>query len=78
MGGLSLLADAGQKDIETHQCADQSIARNAFDGIGKPEPLRGTLSGWWSRRIDDVNRIVYYEENGIVFIVSCRGHYDDT
>ena len=33
---------------------------------------------WWSRRIDDVNRIVYYEENGIVFIVSCRGHYDDT
>lgn len=56
----------------------KDIARNAFDGIGKPEPLRGTLSGWLSRRIDDVNRIVYYEENGIVFIVSCRGHYDDT
>ena len=79
MGGLSLLADAGQKDIEAHQRADQRYRpQHAFDGIGKPEPLRGTLSGWWSRRIDDVNRIVYYEENGIVFIVSCRGHYDDT
>ena len=56
----------------------KSIERDGYRCIGKPEPLRGTLSGWWSRRIDDVNRIVYYEENGIVFIVSCRGHYDDT
>ena len=56
----------------------KDIDRSGYDGIGKPEPLKGDLSGWWSRRIDDVNRIVYYEENGIVFIVSCRGHYDDT
>ncbi len=53
------------------------IQRNVYDGIGKPEPLRGNLTGWWSRRIDDVNRIVYYEREGIIYILSCRGHYDD-
>ena len=56
----------------------KDIDRNSYEGIGKPERLSGDLSSYWSRRIDDVNRIVYYEENGIVFIVSCRGHYDDT
>ena len=67
-----------KKTLKRINALIKDMARNAFDGIGKPEPLRGTLSGWGSRRIDDVNRIVYYEENGIVFIVSCRGHYDDT
>ena len=42
----------------------KDIERNTFDGLGKPEPLRGNLSGLWSRRIDDSNRIVYYEQNG--------------
>ena len=37
----------------------QDVARNGYDGIGKPEPLKGALSGWWSRRIDDANRLVY-------------------
>lgn len=37
------------------------IKRNPFDGIGKPEPLKENLSGYWSRRIDDKNRVVYYE-----------------
>lgn len=54
----------------------KDIQRNTFEGIGKPEPLKGNLSGWWSRRIDETNRIVYYEENEIIFIVSCKGHYD--
>lgn len=53
----------------------KDISRSAFDGTGKPEPLKGGLSGWWSRRIDDTNRIVYYEQDGIIHIVSCRGHY---
>ena len=53
----------------------KDMQRNAFSGIGKPEPLKETLSGFWSRRIDDSNRIVYYEKNGIIYIVSCRGHY---
>ena len=54
----------------------KDIRRSTFEGIGKPEPLRNTLSGWWSRRIDETNRIVYYEQDGIIYIVSCRGHYN--
>lgn len=50
---------------------------NGFDGIGKPEPLRGNLSGLWSRRIDDANRLVYRVKDGVLEIVSCKGHYDD-
>lgn len=54
----------------------KGIKRNTFEGIGKPEPLKDSLSGFWSRRIDDTNRIVYYEQSGIIYIVSCKGHYD--
>lgn len=45
--------------------------------IGKPEPLKGDLSGLWSRRIDDVNRLVYRIKEGRLEIISCGGHYDD-
>jgi toxin YoeB len=55
----------------------KDIRRGTFDGIGKPEPLKGNLSGMWSRRIDDSNRIVYYEQDDIIYLVSCKGHYDD-
>ena len=41
----------------------KDIRRSPFDGIGKPEPLKHNLSGWWSRRIDDTDRIVYYEQD---------------
>lgn len=51
------------------------IKRSPFEGIGKPEPLRENLSGYWSRRIDETNRIVYFEQGGTVYIISCRGHY---
>ena len=54
----------------------KDIKRNTFEGIGKPKPLKDSLSGFWSRRIDDTNRIVYYEQSGIIYIVSCKGHYD--
>ena len=55
----------------------QDIERSGgFDGIGKPEPLRGELSGWWSRRIDETNRFVYrILDNGNLEIAQCRGHY---
>ena len=53
----------------------KDIQRNPFDGIGKPEPLKGDLSGLWSRRIDEANRIVYLERDSVIYIVSCRGHY---
>ena len=55
----------------------QDIKRNPFEGLGKPEPLKHNLQGLWSRRIDDENRIVYYEKNKVTYIVACRGHYDD-
>ncbi len=54
----------------------KDIERNYYDGIGKPEPLKGNLSGWWSRRIDDTNRLVYRINNNILEIVSCKTHYD--
>ena len=46
-----------------------------FDGIGKPEPLRENLSGFWSRRIDDTNRLVYAVDDEYLTIISCRFHY---
>jgi toxin YoeB len=51
-------------------------ARTPFEGTGKPEPLRGDLSGYWSRRIDDVNRLVYQATDSDLEIVSCRYHYE--
>lgn len=53
----------------------RDIQRNPFDGIGKPEGLRGNLSGWWSRRIDDGNRIVYRLEQDTIVIAQCGTHY---
>ena len=55
----------------------KDIERNGHGGIGKPEPLKANLSGWWSRRIDDVNRIVYRFKDGNIEISQCRGHYED-
>ena len=48
---------------------------DALNGIGKPEPLRENLSGYWSRRIDDANRLVYGVDNDYLTIISCRYHY---
>lgn len=50
--------------------------RAPFEGIGKPEPLKGDLSGFWSRRIDDANRLVYRVRDDSLEILSCKGHYD--
>ena len=55
----------------------KDIERGNFDGIGKPEPLKGDMSGFWSRRIDDVNRLVYRIRGDVVEIASCKGHYED-
>lgn len=50
--------------------------RDPFSGIGKLEPLKGDLSGFWSRRIDDTNRLVYRVNGNLLEILSCRGHYE--
>ena len=49
--------------------------RDPFKGIGKPEPLGGNLTGFWSRRISHEHRLVYMVESGILYIVQCRLHY---
>ena len=55
----------------------QDIERNGFNGIGKPEPLKGDLSGFWSVRIDSKNRIVFAIKDGRLEIWQCGSHYRD-
>ena len=55
----------------------KDIDRNGYTGIGKPEALKYDFSGYWSRRIDAGNRIVYKIEDGIIKIVQCGSHYGD-
>jgi toxin YoeB len=54
----------------------KNCLREPFSGIGKPEQLKENLSGLWSRRIDDVNRLVYLMDEGDLVIVACRYHYN--
>ena len=53
----------------------QSIDRNGYSCLGKPEPLKGNRAGWWSVRLDDANRLIFRIENDILVIHSCMGHY---
>jgi toxin YoeB len=53
----------------------KATQRTPFEGIGKPEALKENLSGFWSRRIDDANRLVYEVSDSEVSIISCRYHY---
>lgn len=53
----------------------KEVLRAPFEGIGKPEPLKANLTGYWSRRIDDTNRLVYAADNERVTIIACRYHY---
>ena len=53
------------------------ISRNGHSGIGHPEPLKGNLTGWWSREIDDKNRLIYKIDGDILKIYQCKNHYDD-
>jgi toxin YoeB len=53
----------------------QNTLKSPFEGIGKPEPLKESLSGYWSRRIDETNRLVYRVTDDYIKIISCRYHY---
>ena len=55
----------------------KDIDRNMYKGLGKPEPLKHNFSGWWSRRIDDKNRIVYRIKDNQIEIAQCGTHYRD-
>jgi len=54
----------------------KEIKRTPFEGIGKPEPLKYDLAGFWSRRIDREHRLVYQANDNEVLIYACRYHYD--
>ena len=67
-----------KKTLQRINALIKDIERNGNAGIGKPEPLRGSLSGYWSRRIDEQNRLVYrILDSGIIAIHTCRSHYGD-
>jgi len=53
----------------------KEVTRTPFTGTGKPEPLKGNLSGFWSRRITDEHRLVYKVEKDILYIAGCKSHY---
>jgi toxin YoeB len=55
----------------------RDIERSPYDGIGKPEALKYSLKGWWSRRIDEANRLVYRIIGDSIEIASCKLHYDE-
>ncbi len=65
-----------RKTLKRINALIKDIQRDPFGGIGKPEPLGENRSGWWSRRIDEKNRIVYKEKDDAIIIASCKGHYD--
>jgi toxin YoeB len=69
-----------KKDKKTLRRVYQLIEdtqRNGYHGIGKPEPLTGSLSGYWSKRIDERNRMVFRITDEAIEIYQCRGHYND-
>lgn len=81
-----IFLSTGWEDYLYWQKTDKKIAkkinelirqcqRTPFEGIGKPEPLRGNLSGWWSRRINHEHRLVYKAEGNNLYILQCRKHY---
>lgn len=78
--------DIGWEDYQHWQKADSKVSEkindlidaciaDPFRGIGKPEPLKGNLSGLWSRRIDLEHRLVYAVADDIVYVAACRYHY---
>ncbi|WP_119352626.1 Txe/YoeB family addiction module toxin [Azohydromonas sediminis] len=65
-----------RKTLKRINALIQDAMRHPFEGIGRPEPLRENLAGFWSRRIDDTHRLVYTVEGDRLAVVACRYHYD--
>ncbi len=64
-----------QKIVDEINNLIDECRRSPFKGTGKPEPLKGDLTGFWSRRITNEHRLVYLPEDGAIYVVSCRYHY---
>lgn len=65
-----------RKTLKRINALIQDSMRHPFEGLGKPEPLRENLAGFWSRRIDDTHRLVYTVEKNDLAVVACRYHYE--
>jgi len=65
-----------KKTLKKINALIKDIQRTPFEGIGKPEPLKFKLAGFWSRRIDLEHRLVYQVDNSDILIYSCRYHYE--
>jgi len=74
---ISLLRKENQKYTAKLWELILDIFKNPFDGIGQPEPLKGDLQGWWSRRITNKHRLIYRIVENNLEIASCYGHYGD-
>jgi toxin YoeB len=75
VGGLYPLAEEGPQAFTQVNDLIRDTLRNPFTGIGKPEPLKGNLKGWWSRRIDTEHPLVYRVEPDVLIIMQCRFRY---
>lgn len=73
---LTLQSEDKQATKKLHALLKE-IMRTPFEGTGKPEPLREYAGEYWSRRINQKDRLVYKFADGILYIASCKGHYDD-
>ena len=67
----------GRKTLNKINALIKNIERSPFEGLGKHEPLKHELSGWWSRQISEGDRIVYRIKDGNLEISQCKGHYND-
>jgi toxin YoeB len=67
--------ETDQSKVERIHLLIREIKRHPFQGLGKPEPLKGRLAGLWSRRIDAEHRLVYRVERGELVVLQCRYHY---
>ena len=70
------LQSSDSKLLERVNTLIKECCRTPFAGIGKPEPLRGALAGWWSRRVNHEHRLVYRREDDRLLIAQCRLHYE--
>lgn len=69
--------DTDKKLLKRINLLIKDTLRNPFEGVGKPEPLKANLSGYWSRRINTEHRLVYEVLEDSVLVVACRFHYQD-